>query len=61
MWGQDFILPPAFWPAFSEPPHDAGQKRAQRAPRQDEILTPLPCRTPRARLAELADRMISAP
>jgi hypothetical protein len=22
MWGQDFILPPA----FSEPPHDAGQK-----------------------------------
>jgi hypothetical protein len=26
MWGQDFILPPAFWPAFSGPLHDAGQK-----------------------------------
>jgi hypothetical protein len=26
MWGQDFILPPAFWPAFLGPPRDAGQK-----------------------------------
>jgi hypothetical protein len=46
MWGQDFILPPAFWPAFSGPLHDAGQKRAQRAPRQDEILAPLMSRAP---------------
>jgi hypothetical protein len=37
MWGQDFILPPAFWPAFFGPPSAAGQKRA----RQDEIPTPL--------------------
>jgi hypothetical protein len=41
MWGRDFILPSAFWPAFFALPRDAGQKRAQRAPRQDEILTPL--------------------
>ena len=39
--GHDFILPPAFWPAFFESPRDAAQKRAQRAPRQDEILTRL--------------------
>jgi hypothetical protein len=26
MWGQDFILPPAFWPAFFEPPRNAGLK-----------------------------------
>jgi hypothetical protein len=26
MLGQDFILPPAFWPAFFALPRDAGQK-----------------------------------
>jgi hypothetical protein len=25
-WGQDFILPPAFWPAFFGPAQDAGHK-----------------------------------
>jgi hypothetical protein len=25
MWGQDFILPPAFWPAFFALPRDAGR------------------------------------
>jgi hypothetical protein len=47
MWGQDFILPPAFWPAFLASALDAGQK----AGGKPEGLTP-PRRARAVRLSE---------
>jgi len=44
MWGQDFILPPA----FSRRSRSVAKRRAE-ARRQDEILTPLLCREPAMR------------
>jgi predicted nucleic acid-binding protein len=42
MWGQDFILPPAFWPALFRQP----TRRRPKGRRQDKIPTPLLRRAP---------------